>query len=202
MRIVTFGVCAALFLACGSAASGGGPWALQCKSMPVERTAPAPLRAAARRFFPWVRPAAKALHSGPVYVVALSSRSRLSRDGDATDSSGYYLHRALVAVAPRYRARITLSGRRLGGATHRGTLGFSTDGATACTVESRNVACASRRLRFSGALVVEPHPGWRIVPTELRIGRTGCFELRAAGTGVHVEVPLAVPGPDYGTAGW
>ena len=73
--------------------------------MPTERPAPAAVRVAALRFFPWVRPAAKALRSGPVYVVALSSRTAISRDGDATDGNGYYLHRALVAVAPGYTTR-------------------------------------------------------------------------------------------------
>jgi len=84
---------AALLLVGGSASADGDPWNLRCSSMPAERPAPVPLQTAALRFFPWVRPAAKALHSGPVYLVALSSKSAISRDGDATDSSGYYLHR-------------------------------------------------------------------------------------------------------------
>src|SRR5262249_10863807 len=82
----------------GSASAGGAPWGPRCASMPAEQTAPAPLRSAAVRFFPWIRPAARALRTGPVYLVALSSRTAISRDGDSTDSAGYYLHRALVAV--------------------------------------------------------------------------------------------------------
>ena len=82
--------------------------------MPAEHQAPTPLRNAALRFFPWVRPAAKALNAGPVYLIALSSKTAISRDGDPTDGSGYYLHRALIAVAPSYRAPLVLAGRRLG----------------------------------------------------------------------------------------
>src|SRR5436309_2021715 len=80
--------------------SAANPWQLACASMPNEQPLPAPVRAAARAFFPWVSPAATALATGPVYVVALSSHSVIARDGDATDSAGYYLHRALVAIAP------------------------------------------------------------------------------------------------------
>src|SRR5581483_10847908 len=83
---------ASLLLACSSA-SAGNPWNLRCASMPAEQRAPAPVRAAALAFFPWVRPAARALRAGPVYLVALSSRTAISRDGDSTDSAGYYLHR-------------------------------------------------------------------------------------------------------------
>ena len=79
--------------------------------MPVEQRAPQPLRSAALRFFPWVRPAALSLHSGPVYLVALSSKTAISRDGDPLDSSSYYLHRALIAVAPSYHARVVVIGR-------------------------------------------------------------------------------------------
>ena len=95
----------ASLLLIGGSAAGGNPWNLRCSSKPTERPAPAALRAEALRFFPWVRPAAEALHSGPVYLVALSSKTAISRDGDSTDGSGYYLHRALIAVAPRYQAR-------------------------------------------------------------------------------------------------
>ena len=191
---------AALLLS-GSAAAGS-PWDLRCASLPAERPAPAPVRAAALRFFPWVRPAARALHSGPVYLIALSSRTAISRDGDSTDSSGYYLHRALIAVAPGYRARLTLTGRRLGTSTRRAELGFSTDGATACTVDPPDVTCGSRPLHFARALAVGVRSGWRIVQTELRIGRTGCFAITASGPDLHAVIPLSVPGPDYGTSGW
>ena len=194
--------CAALLLVGGSASAGGNPWNLHCSSMPAERPAPTPLQIAALRFFPWVRPAAKALHSGPVYLVALSSKTAISRDGDSTDSSGYYLHRALIAVAPSYRAQLTLTGHRLGKSTRRAALGFSTNGATACTVNPPDVSCGSRPLRFAPALTISPRTGWRIVQTELRIGRTGCFTITASGRGLHVVIPLSVPGPDYGTNGW
>jgi hypothetical protein len=192
---------AVLLLGC-STASAADPWHLHCVSMPAERQAPAPLRNAALRFFPWVRPAAKALQSGPIYLVALSSKTAISRDGDATDSSGYYLHRALIAVAPSYRAPLTLTGHRLGKATRRAALGFSTSGATACTVKPPEVSCGSRPLDFATALTIRPGPGWRIVQTELRIGRTGCFAIAASGPQLQAVLPLSVPGPDYGTPGW
>ncbi len=194
--------CAALLLIGGSASAGGNPWNLRCASMPAERPGPQPLRSAALHFFPWVRPAAKALRSGPVYLVALSSKTAISRDGDSTDSSGYYLHRALIAVAPGYRAQVKLTGHRLGKNTRRAALGFSTSGAASCTVNPPDVACDHRPLRFARTLTVSPHPGWRIVQTELRIGRTGCFAITASGPGLHAVIPLSVPGPDYGTSGW
>jgi hypothetical protein len=193
---------AVLLLVGGSAAARGNPWDLRCASMPSERPAPAPLRAVALRFFPWIRPAAKALHSGPFYVVALSSKTAISRDGDSTDSADYYLHRALIAIAPSYNARVTVTGHRLGKSRLRASLGFSTTGATACTVHGLNVSCGPRPLHFAQSLIVTPRAGWRIVPTELRIGRTGCFAISASGNGLHAVIPLSVPGPDYGTAGW
>ncbi len=193
---------AALQLVGGSASAGGNPWNLRCASMLAEQHAPAPLRIAALRFFPWIRPAAKALHSGPIYLVALSSKTAISRDGDSTDSSAYYLHRALIAVAPSYQARMTVTGHRLGKSRRRAALGFSTNGATACTVNPPDVSCKSRPLHFARTLTINPRAGWRIVQTELRIGRTGCFAINVSGGGWHSVVPLAVPGPDYGTTGW
>lgn len=195
------GSVAALLMAGGSASAGGDPWNTDCASMAVERPAPGPLRVAALRFFPWVRPAAKALQTGPVYLIALSSKTAISRDGDATDGS-YYLHRALIAIAPSYDKRVTVTGRRLGKSTRRAVLGFSIDGATMCTVNTPYVSCGTRPLHFSRALTVDPHTGWRIVQTELRIGRTGCFTIRISGRGLRTLIPLAVPGPDYGTPGW
>lgn len=186
----------------GGSAAGGNPWNLRCAAMPTERAAPDRLQTAALRFFPWVRPAAKALHAGPVYIVALSRKTAISRDGDPTDSSGYYLHRALIAVAPTYRTRLTLTGHRPGMSTRRAALGFSTNGATACTVNTPYVSCGSRPLHFARALTIQPHSGWRIVETELRIGRTGCFAITASGHDLHAVIPLSVPGPDYSTTGW
>jgi hypothetical protein len=193
---------AGLFLIGGVSASGGNPWDQRCASMPSEQTAPALLRAEALRFFPWVRPAAKALHSGLVYLVALSSKTAISRDGDPLDSADYYLHRALIAVAPAYPGRLVVTGRRIDGSGRRATLGFSTSGATSCTVHPPDVNCGSRPLHFAAALAVQPHRGWRIVHTELRIGRTGCFAITATGKGLYARIPLSIPGPDYGTPGW
>lgn len=192
----------ALLLTGGASASGGNPWNRRCASMPAEQPAPAPLQRAALRFFPWIAPAAKALQSRPVYLVALSSDTAISRDGDFRDASDYYLHRALVAVAPSYNGQVVITGHRIGASKHRATLGFSTDGANSCTVTPPDVNCGSRPLRFANALTVKPHPGWRIVQTELRIGRTGCFTIIASGRNLHARIPLSVPGPDYGTPGW
>ena len=50
--------------------------------------------------------------------------------------------------------------------------------------------------------MISPRTGWRIVETELRIGRTGCFAISASGNQLHGVIPLSVPGPDYGTTGW
>jgi hypothetical protein len=191
-----------LFLLGGSGASAGNPWQLRCPSMPAEQPLPGAVRTAALRLFPWVRPAAKGLRSGPVYLVALSSKTAISRDGDETDGAGYYLHRALVAIAPSYSAGVTITGRRLGHQARRTTLGFSTDGTTSCTVNPPVVSCGSRPLRFAAVLRIASRIGWRIVPTELRIGRTGCFRITATGHGLRETIPLAVPGPDYGTPGW
>jgi len=192
------GVLLVLWCSSAAAASPGD----RCASMPAEQKAPQPLRSVALRFFPWVRPAASSLHSGPVYLVALSSKTAISRDGDPLDSSGYYLHRALIAVAPGYRARVVVTGRRLGKSALRAAVGFSTSGATACTVNPPDVSCGSRPLRFALALTIAPRPGWRIVQTELRIGRTGCFAITASGHDLHAVIPVSVPGPDYGTPGW
>jgi hypothetical protein len=170
--------------------------------MPAEKRLPAPLRAAALRFFPWVRPAPKGLRTGPVYLVALSNKTAISRDGDATVSAAYYLHRALIAVVPDYHGAVVVRGRRLGAAGPRTSLGFSTDGASRCTVKPPDVACLPRQLRYAAALPIAARSGWRIVPTEIRIGRTGCFRLTVTGAQLRVGLPLAIPGPDYGTAGW
>lgn len=192
---------AAAFLLGGSAASAANPWQLRCPAMPAEHGLPAPLRGAALRFFPWVRPPT-GLRSGHVYLVALSSRTRISRDGDRTDGAGYYLHRALIAIAPTYTGALTITGHRLGRPARRTTLGFSATGATRCTVKPPVVSCGTRPLRFANALRISAHTGWRIVRTELRIGRTGCFRLTVAGRALRSSIPLAVPGPDYGTPGW
>jgi hypothetical protein len=185
-----------------SSAVASDPWNVRCAAMPAEQPSPKPLAAAARRFFPWVTPTPSSLHQGPVYLVALSSHTRISRDGDYRDSSNYYLHRALIAIAPSYTRAVSISGRRLGRAGSRTALGFSTDGANHCTVSNPVVNCGNRSLHFAAHLRVAAKPGWRIVETELRIGRTGCFRLTATGTDLNAQTPLSVPGPDWGTPGW
>jgi len=168
--------------------------------MPAEQRLPSPLLAAARRFFPWVHDL-NGLRSGPVFLVALSTRTAVSRDGDRLDSGGFYLHRALVAVAPWYHAPVTISGRRLGRPGRRTTLGFAA-GAGRCTVHAPLVSCTWPRVRFASTLRIAAGRGWRIARTELRIGRTGCFRLTATGQRLRRSIPLSVPGPDYGTPGW
>jgi hypothetical protein len=180
--------------------AAGNPWNLRCPSMPREQAVPAAVRPAGRAFFPWAH--AEALRSGPVYLLALSTRTAISRDGDDRDPTDHYLHRALVAVAPSFAGPVVLRGRRLGRPGPRTALGFSQNGATHCTVSSRYVSCRYRPLRFASSLRIAPHAGWRIAATELRIGRTGCFRLVATGAGLSATIPLAVPGPDWGTPGW
>jgi hypothetical protein len=171
--------------------------------MPVEQPAPRLVAAEARRFFPWVgATAAYALQDGPVYLVALSSHTAIARDGDFQDSDGYYLHRAVIAVAPSYRGGVTITGRRLGRRGPRTTLGFSTSGANHCIVSNPDVNCSNRPLRYASNLAIARQRGWRIVETELRIGRTGCFRVIATGADLNAQIPLSVPGPDWGTTGW
>src|SRR2546421_270090 len=76
-------------------------WRFHCPSMPRERRGPAAVRPAARAFSRWARRSAEdALRAGPVYLMALSFRSEISRDGDDSDGVGNDLHRVLVAIAP------------------------------------------------------------------------------------------------------
>ncbi len=112
------------------------------------------------------------------------------------------MHRALIAVAPSYRDAVTIAGRRLGRRAPRITLGFSTNGANHCTVSNPYVNCGNRSLRYASHLAIARQRGWRIVETELRIGRTGCFRVIATGTDLNAQIPLSVPGPDWGTTGW
>ena len=185
-------------------AQARNPWQLRCASMPAEQLLPGPLEGAARAFVPWAGSGARrALHAGPIYVLALSNHTAISRDGDPTDSAGEYLHRALVAIAPSQHGAVSLSGHRLGAAGPRTQLVFSTNGANSCTVHGVDVDCIPRSHRFAPMLRIAASPGWRIVRTELRIGRTGCFELTVSGSGLHEQIPLAVPGPDWSpSTGW
>jgi hypothetical protein len=162
--------------------------------MPREQVLPAPLAHAERAFAPWGVAVPRGLAAGPVYLVAGSYRTSISRDGDFTDSDGDYLHRVLVAVAPSFTGPIAITGRGLGGGSGS-TLGFSTDGAIQCAVRRLGVSCRPRPLSFATRLEVPRGTGWRIVRTELRIGRTGCFQLTASGRGLGETIPLAVPGP-------
>jgi hypothetical protein len=165
--------------------------------MPLEQPLPSVLERAARAFSPWIGKHEGGLRAGPVYLVAGSYRTAISRDGDPDDGNGNYLHRALIAVAPSYPGDVQIGGRRLGPPGPRTTLGFSTDGASGCTVRANDVLCDHRLFRFARSLAIAGRAGWRIVRTELRIGRTGCFELSATGNGLHVASPLSVPGPDW-----
>jgi hypothetical protein len=194
----------ALALACGLALSLAGgsagaqnPWSLRCASMPLEQPVPGPLASAARAFSPWWPASVRGLSAGPVFLVAGSNRTQISRDGDPTDSSGNYLHRVLLAVSPAYAGAVTISGHRIGGTGPHTALGFSTNGATRCSVTRRDISCPLRPFSFASSLPVAAASGWRIVRTELRIGSRGCFELTASGPGLHETIPLAVPGPAF-----
>ncbi|HEY4346707.1 MAG TPA: hypothetical protein VGM80_03895 [Gaiellaceae bacterium] len=198
---VVLGLALALLLA--GSASAGDPWKLRCASMPLEQRVPAPLARAEHAFEPWGPSVPLGLRAGPVYLLAGSYRTAVSRDGDFTDSTGAYLHRALVAVAPSSTSEVTITGRRLGlGA--RSELRFSTNGAISCRIAKLGVTCDSGReplLRFASTLTVPPGSGWRVVRTEIRIPRTGCFELQATGQGLDDTIPLSVPGPDFRASG-
>lgn len=183
-------------------ALGGNPWNLRCPAMPVEQRVPVAVRPVARAFWPWGRrDAVLAIRAGPVWLLAFSTHTLVSRDGDGRDSQDYYLHRALVAVGPSYPGAVTLTGRRLGPTAARSRLGFER-GAPNCTVRAPVVSCGEPSLRWTAALRVPAGHRWRIVRTMLRIGRTGCFAVEAKGSGLSVSLPLAVPGPDWGTSGW
>src|SRR4051794_12052004 len=92
-----------------------GTWDLRCPSMPREQRPPAAVWPAVHAFWPWgPRAFEPGLHAGPVWLLAGSYRTSISRDGDETDSQGYYLHRALVAVAPSSTGAVVLRGHRLG----------------------------------------------------------------------------------------
>ena len=161
--------------------------------MPLEQALPAPLargregiRAVGRCAFP------RGLSAGPVYLVAGSYRTAISRDGDFTDSSGAYLHRALVAVAPSFTGPVTITGGPLKAGA---ALGFSTDGAIHCSVEKLGVTCVPRPLRFARRLTVRRRQRLAHRPHRATVPETGCFRLTASGAGLHETIPLAVPGP-------
>jgi hypothetical protein len=190
-RLLLAVLASGLALAGGAAAGGASP-ALRCPSMPLERALPAPLSRAEKAFVPWGPAVSPGLSAGPFYLVAGSYRTAISRDGDFTDSSGAYLHRALVAVAPSFTGPVTITGGPLKAGA---ALGFSTDGAIRCSVGKLGITCIPRPLRFSRRLTVRGGGGWRIVRTELRLPGTGCFRVAASGAGLHETIPLAVPGP-------
>jgi hypothetical protein len=194
-----FPVLLLLAAAVPAGAAGGNPWDLRCPSMPLEQPLPPVLERAARSFSPWIGLHERGLRTGPVYLIAGSYRTAISRDGDSDDGNGNYLHRALIAIAPVYPGKVAITGRRLGRAGVRTTLGFSTDGADRCTVRGNDVLCGHRLHNFARTLAIARRAGWRIVRTELQIGRTGCFEVSATGNGLNVTIPLSVPGPDWPT---
>lgn len=183
------------------AAAGGNPWNLRCPSMPLEQPLPAVLERAAHAFSPWIGAHEHGLRTGPIYLIVGSYRTAISRDGDYDDGNGNYLHRAIIAVAPVYSGKLVIAGKHLGRAGARSTLGFSIDGTDRCTVRGNDVNCGHLLHRFARSLAISGRAGWRIVRTELRIGRTGCFEVSATGNGLHVTIPLSVPGPDWPTPG-
>src|SRR5204862_8328642 len=118
-----------------------------------------------------------ALRGAPAYLPAPPYRSAIARDGDDSDGAGNDLHRALVAGAPWYPKRFTLTGRRLGPHKAHTTLAFSTNGATHCTVRGVFVSCRPRLFHEAQALRLPPGRRWRIVRTMLVLPRTGCFRV-------------------------
>jgi len=134
LRLCLPALAALLVVSMSGAATAANPWQLHCASMPAEQRMPAAVRAVALTFYPWVRPAEKGLQAGPFYVVALSSRTAISRDGDEQYGSRYYLHRALIAEmiaevvdAAHILARIQLDAGRLGPAKAATVAGLAAD---------------------------------------------------------------------------
>ena len=195
MRVVRFACLLAVAVALlPASAAARNPWNLRCPSMPREERVPPAARPAVHAFFPWDRRGGEnALRAGPVYLLALSYRSQISRDGDDSDGAGNDLHRALVAVAPSYPKRITLTGRRLGRPGPHTTLAFSTNGASQCTVRSVVVSCRPRLYREARALRLPTGRRWRIVKTMLVIQRTGCFRVVAQRSGPAGDDPARRP---------
>jgi hypothetical protein len=182
-------------------------WNLHCRRSSAEVRVPRPARPQARRFFPWAgRGGEIALGSGPVYALIGSTHGAISRDGDGTDGRGFFVHRALLAIAGSYRGPVRIRGARLGvPARGRALLWFTTTGAAHCTVHRAAVSCASEVRPEARELRVSASPrrrGWRFRATELRLGRTGCFRVRVTGPGLAEQIYFSVPGPDYGAAGW
>jgi hypothetical protein len=199
VRVATLVAVVVVVLAPAGAAARN-PWQLRCPSMPREQRVPAAVRGAARAFSPWAGHSAEdAIRAGPVYLLALSYKTQISRDGDDSDGAGNDLHRALVAVAPWYAEPVTLTGRRLGRRRPHTTLAFSTNGASHCTVSGVDVNCRPRLYREAPALRVPPGRRWRLVRMMLVVPRTGCFRIVASGPGLRRILPLAVPGPDWRT---
>jgi len=187
---------AALATLAPAGAAARSPSSLRCPSMPREQRVLPAVRPAVHAFFPWDRRGGEnALRGGPVYLLALSYRSQISRDGDDSDGAGNDLHRALVAIAPTYPKPIALSGRRLGRRGSHTVLAFSTNGATHCTVSGVVVNCRTRLFREARTLRLPPGRRWRLVRTMLVIPRTGCFRIAVEGQGLRTTIPLAVPGP-------
>lgn len=179
----------------------GNPWNLRCPQMPAEAPVPVALQGQVHRSFPWVPlEDAGAIRIGPVWVFALSSHTKISRDGDRSDPAGRYLHRSLVAVGPTYPGQVTIRGGRLGTPGPRTQLRF-TRGTTRCQMFGPTW-CARRPPNEKATVTVPAGKGWRLARTEVAIGRSGCFRLRATGVGLSTSLPLAVPGPDWGTPGW
>lgn len=176
MRFAAVTASALLLLVGGSTAAGGNPWNLRCPQMPAEAPVPAALHVQVHRAFLWV-PAkeAGAIHVGPIWLFALSSHTNIARDGDRMDPSGRYLHRSLVAIGPTYPGQVTIRGHRVGRAGRRMQLRF-TRGTTRCHVFGPTW-CARWPLKETTTLTLHAGKGWRVVRTEMAIGRTGCYEL-------------------------
>lgn len=205
-RLLVLAVGVAAFAGAGVGIAAGfgafdGGWNTRCPRMPAEAPVPAALRAQVHDAFPWMPLRnAGAIRSGPVWVFALSSRTSISRDGDGTDPQRRYLHRALVAVDPSYTGRVAIAGSRLGRQGPRTKLRF-TRGTRPCNVFGPTW-CARSPLDETPSLTIPAGNGWRTARTAIAIGRTGCFLLRARGAGLETSLPLAVPGPDWGSPGW
>lgn len=149
-RLLVVGVAAVALAGAGVGIAAGlgafsDGWNSRCAQMPAEAAVPKGLQATVHKSFPWV-PDAGAIHVGPVWIFALSSHTNISRDADDSDGQHRYLHRTLVAVAPSYTRKVSITGRRLGEQGPRTKLGF-TRGTTTCHIFGKTWCARSRWTR-------------------------------------------------------
>lgn len=118
-----------------------------------------------------------ALGQGPVYPVVGMSTPPPNPGGVADLGSdfhtlGWYLHKTLWAISPRYDGPVLIRGRRI---DRSGRVRFGGDEATART----SVRTSEAALRIPA----QSNPGWRYYPTTTLLPDAGCYAYQIDGTG-------------------